>query len=485
MYYWPYAAALLCFVYVLLRAILIPLTFDEIWTVETIPMRHLSEILAYSNLGSNSHLLNSLLIRIIHNIAPWISFDEHWLYRLPNVLAFLLYAWFSIRLIRELPNKWLQIMAFVLCFLNPFILEFFSLARGYGLAMACNAAAFYFLKQTLSPAGSNSSLIATLVWSCLAVLSNFVWLNFYLALLPVLVYIEWLKHKKFSWRFFLQLGIPTLLLFALIIKPILKLREGNELWYGGKKGLVYDSFTSLVQGVMGFRVNDFTAHMVLLALAIVLVFHFLVHVRNGISTSKALRSDSLLFLLIFIFLSASSLLQYILFHTPFLVNRTALVFILPLIWLLLSATASIMGKKFWQPAFAASLIFCFAALLNFIQEANLAHSISWPFDAKSDVVLEYLNKEGEARQDTIYLDHSWIIGASLGYVHKAENYPWVKRIVGEPDSVRRANADYYYLYDNDRPYAGYSAYNAIPDSFFRDTALFFPKQDLLLLKVRE
>lgn len=479
--YWLYLAGSLCFIYVLLRAILIPLTFDEIWTVVNVVDRSYHDIFTYKDLGSNSHLLNSLLIRIIHDIAPWISYSEHWLYRLPNVLAFLLYAWFSIRLIREIPNKWLQLMAMVFCFLNPFILEFFSLARGYGLAMAFTTACLYYLTQYKS----QNTLILTLFFAFLAVLSNFVWLNFYLALLPVLVFVEWIKHKKFTWRFFLQMGIPIILLFALITKPILKLRQGNELWYGGKTGLVYDSFTSLIQGIMGFRIPDFTAHMVMLAFVIVLILHFIVRIRQGVSVPTALRSDSLIFLLIFVLLSASSLLQNLLFQTPFLVNRTALVFLLPLIWLLLSASASTMEKKLWQPASVATLVFCVAALVNFIREANLAHSISWTFDAKSEVVLEYLNKVGEERQDTILLDHSWIIGASLGYVQEAKNYPWVSRIVAESDSVRRAKADYYYLYNNDRPYAGYSAYNAIPDSFFRDTALYFPGQDLLLLKVRE
>lgn len=476
--YWLYVAGSLCFIYVFVRSITIPLTFDEIWTIGTVVNRSFIDIFTYSELGSNNHILNSLFVRLIYEGEPW-------LFRLPNVLAFLVYAWFSIRLIGTIPNKWMQAMAFILCFCNPFLLEFFSLCRGYGLALACTAGALYSLKQSLSLTNTSAGVSTTLIWSALAVLANFVWLNFFLAVLPILVYIEWVKFKTFTWQFWLRMSIPTLLLFALILRPLIKLREGNELWYGGKSGLVYDTFTSLIQGIMGFKSPDLPAHLVLGALAIVLILLFLVHVRSGISMDRALRSDSLVFLSVFVLLCAVSLLQNFLFHTPFLVNRTALVYLLPLIWLILSACASSMEKRPWQVASGATLLLSLAALVNFIHLANFTHSYSWPFDSKSDVVMAYLNKVGEERQDTINLDHSWIIGASLGYIQKTKNYPWVKRIQGEPDSARKVKVDYYYLYDYDRQYAGYSAYNALPDSFFRDTALYFREQDLILLKIRE
>ncbi|HCS21677.1 MAG TPA: hypothetical protein DIW47_14155 [Bacteroidetes bacterium] len=475
--YWPYAAAILCFLYVFLRAWAIPLTYDEIWTIESLADRSLSNIFSYQGLGSNSHLLNSLFVWIIQQNKEWISLSEPFIYRLPNVLAFLLYAWFSIRLLGKLSSIPLQVMAFVFCFFNSFLLEFFSLCRGYGLALAFTAASIYSLSQY--------RYRLTLTWAALAVLANFTWLNFYLALLPVLVFVNWTKSIPFNRRFWAELALPTILLAILIVKPIIKLRVGDELWYGGQTGLVYDTFTSLFLGTMGFKTPDRVAHLVLLAIAIQLFLSLLISFRKETRIKHLFQSDLFVYGLVFLMLCFSSLLQNLLFKTPFLVERTSLVFLLPLIWLVIKACELAMDKKYGKIALSGLAILGTAALLNFFNLANLSYSYSWPFDAKSGEIMDYLNEQGKQRQDTLHLDHSWIINVSIQHEAKTNKYPWVNLVRNDTDSSRLAKMDYYYLYDNNREYAGYSSYQAIPDSFFRDTALYFPEQDLLLLKIRK
>ncbi|MHB1277409.1 MAG: hypothetical protein ACYC1Q_03355 [Bacteroidia bacterium] len=501
--YWPQLAALLCFIYVILRAMAIPLTYDEIWTVESLAERSLSAIFTYQGLGSNSHLLNSLFVWSIQHNKAWFSLPETLLYRLPNVLAFLLYAWFSIRLLRRLSSTPLQVMAFILCFCNPFLLEFFSLTRGYGMALAFTAVSLYYLDQYRLHSPSTSRLhmrygghaTSTLTWAALAVLANFTWLNFYLALLPILIYLTWIKKpylhspspstSTFPFRFWIALALPTLVLFSIVVQPIIKLRLGDELWYGGQTGLVYDTFTSLFLGTMGFKTPDRIAHVVLLAIALQLALSFLFYFRKKVAFKERLQTNAFMYGLLFMLLCLSSLLQNLLFRTPFLVERTSLVFLLPLIWLLLSGCALVMDMKDGKIALSGLALLSAAALVNFFHLANLSYSYSWPFDAKSEAVMDYLNKEGKQRQDTLFLDHSWIINVSMNHVNKTKKYPWVKLIQNETDSTRLAKMDYFYLYANNREYAGYSAYQAIPDSFYRDTALYFPKQDLLLLKIRK
>lgn len=483
--HWPYLASLICFVYVICRAYAIPLTYDEIWTIESLFDRTASDIFTYKELGSNSHLLNSLCIWFFHQNEAQLQWSEPLLYRLPNVLAFLLYAWFTIRLMRSLPAGRLQVMAFVLCFCNPFLLEFFSLARGYGLALAFTSASLYYLNQFRLQSSSTPTL--TLIWASFAVLANFTWLNFYLVLLPVLVYLGWTKTSRvyISRSFWAGLALPSLILVAIILKPIIKLRQGDELWYGGQTGLVYDTFTSLFLGVMGFETVDRIAHLVLLAIFFLLVLFPVIYLRQRKEVMPFLQSAAFMFMLLFVLLSLSSILQNILFKTPFLVERTALVFLLPLLWLLLTSCELTRDKKYGTVASSGLAILSLATVFNFMYRANFTHSYSWPFDARSEAVMDYLNKQGEQTKDTIHLNFSWIMNVSLKHAAQTNNFPWVHLMEGD---AGHAKMDYYYMYTNNREYAGYNGYNAysaLPDSIFRDTALYFPRQDLILLKVQK
>src|SRR5690606_10228180 len=79
------------------------------------------------------HILNSILAKF----CLLIFGQEVWAGRLPNVLSFLLYFWatyrFSLYIFKE---KWWWVLASVSFFIfNPYLLDFFSLCRGYGLSI--------------------------------------------------------------------------------------------------------------------------------------------------------------------------------------------------------------------------------------------------------------------------------------------------------------------------------------------------------------
>src|SRR5437667_10805325 len=89
---------------------------------------------------ANHHSLNTRLMTWSYR-----SFgSREWALRLPNIVAFFLYLGFGLWLLRELAWPWM-VFGFVLLFLNPFLLEFFSLARGYGLALSLSVVAVSIL----------------------------------------------------------------------------------------------------------------------------------------------------------------------------------------------------------------------------------------------------------------------------------------------------------------------------------------------------
>jgi hypothetical protein len=126
-----FALAVVVFIYVVLRAVIVPITHDEARTffvyVQT------GAFLPYeSHWDAGNHFLCTALAWVSYSLlgmAPWAL-------RLFSVLAFVLYAWYvreAGALIQDRLVRWCTWIALLTL---PWMIEFFALFRGYGLAMA-------------------------------------------------------------------------------------------------------------------------------------------------------------------------------------------------------------------------------------------------------------------------------------------------------------------------------------------------------------
>lgn len=108
---------------------------------------------------ANNHPLNSLLVSIFSLPDP---FNEC-LIRMPNIVFCVVYMVISILLLSRISLKW---MAFSLLLLNYYVIEFFGLARGYGIACSLMLIALYCYYR-LSYSRSNLLFILyTLLLAC-------------------------------------------------------------------------------------------------------------------------------------------------------------------------------------------------------------------------------------------------------------------------------------------------------------------------------
>ena len=128
-------------IYTGLRAAIISMTHDESSTYLNYINQPLLECF-YSEVcwgTANLHLVNTFFMQISVKL-----FGPHpFFVRLPNVLAHAIYLFFSFKLVRNLTDKWgLMVAGFLIINAHPYLLDFFSLGRGYG--MACG---FIFLQH--------------------------------------------------------------------------------------------------------------------------------------------------------------------------------------------------------------------------------------------------------------------------------------------------------------------------------------------------
>lgn len=114
------------FGFVVIKAASTDMTFDEAWTF----LLYGRSPLGFTALDlANDHPLNSILIFL----ATRLFGDSELVVRLPNILAGGLYLASSATIIRRSRFK---LVSFAICALQPFFLDYFSLARGYGIAVA-------------------------------------------------------------------------------------------------------------------------------------------------------------------------------------------------------------------------------------------------------------------------------------------------------------------------------------------------------------
>lgn len=228
---WGLFAAL--FSYVLLRAIFVDPLHDEVATylhyIET------GAILGDNALlDANNHLLNSLWGRWMY-----LWFGNHlFLFRLANVLAFAVYFRACVSLSQELrlPAKRLLFIAALTCV--PYLLDYFSYARGYGMALGFffgALALWRYWMQTFRPAAQWAAYALLL----LAVSSSLIYLVSACLLLCCFLCAQFLRIRQFSIREqLLQLLAHVGFLIALwpLIRHSLQLKDGGALYYGSLDG---------------------------------------------------------------------------------------------------------------------------------------------------------------------------------------------------------------------------------------------------------
>ena len=197
---------LLVWALIIWRAKHVSVTYDEVW-VETIAKDSIWDIMFHPRnfTSANNHILNTLLAKG----ALCISDTGLFIARLPNVISFLIYfagVKYMARLVSSYP--WLRWSMIVISCSMPFVLDFFSLSRGYGLAMSFQAMSMALAYAYIRQSGRAFQLGAY-AFAFLAVWANFTWLNYYVALWLSLMLCRWFANREYVKQIgnFINLGI--------------------------------------------------------------------------------------------------------------------------------------------------------------------------------------------------------------------------------------------------------------------------------------
>lgn len=414
----------------------IPITFDECDSWDLI-RRNLWDILLHFEGSANNHMLNTFLQKIFTGLLG----DNLFALRMDNLLAQVMFLVYSAMIAGRLFKSagW-QVSAFLLLNLHPFLFEFWGLGRGYGLAIAFMAGSLYHMIAYVQREKLQALIIAAFL-AALSVLSNFVMLNYYCAMVGVVMVLPMLYSKS---RTGVQLAkaatvmvVMSAALYILVAVPIKNLRDANLLFYGGEKGFVADTIGSLVRYTL-----HTTNEPLILAIAYVLVAIFFIGGLYWIANLKD--EGSRLGVALWLLLAmpvAAVITQHAVLNTKYLTDRTGMflivLYMLHLVYWLYSLKIHALSVGLRN---AVTIL----VVVVFMVRANVRDLEIWHTDIYSKIVLDRIAREARLRGKQKMCSY-WITYPSIRY-HAADYLNYME----PPGEIAKAKCsdttfDYYYL----------------------------------------
>ncbi len=441
-----FAAFLLGFI--LLKGFTASFTHDESNTFNRfVQQESVWEILTYHKPIANNHLLNTLLMKGFSKV-----FGAHDLIlRMPNILAFISYIVFSFMLV-NLANSRLVLPIWILMVANPYLLDFFALARGYGLAIAFMTGSVFFFSKHIN-LKKEKDLAWAIFLGCLAMLSNFT-LIYYLVSLIIIANIYWVAYpnqKSFIKYNKVSIGALIPILYVLLV-PIRKMVENNQLYLGGNEGFWSNTVISLIESIRyeksyflpTIQIAEWFVIVVTAGAIITLITLFIK--RTPFTKSFEYLAFGTLAL---IFIAFIATVAHYLLDTKFFISRTAL-FLYPLFIFTIACLGSIWVKVKKVRPFTLILLYAFAGLmtLHTFKSQTTKVYLDWRYDANTETMLKLLDQRlsGEPRKRQIDMGISWRFQPTINYYRNTKNYQWLKKV--KKDGFNRNN-DFFYVQKKD------------------------------------
>src|ERR1035438_4432791 len=167
---------LLLFAYTLSRAYLLSFCFDESTTYLLYVRKNFTTFKSYSFIDANNHLLNTWLMELSSRLFGFSVFAL----RLPNILAHLIFLFYSAKLVKNLSSFTMIIGSFLLINCCPFLLDFFSVPRSYGLSFALMMGSIYYAYKFINQKSTYLSAFLSILFASIALLAYFSFINYLL-----------------------------------------------------------------------------------------------------------------------------------------------------------------------------------------------------------------------------------------------------------------------------------------------------------------
>ncbi len=411
---WFFSIGVFLFCLVAKEAYTVPLTHDEYNTIAC-SQTSIWDIVTYKDPVPNNHILNTLFIKL--NIA---LFGDHlFTNRLHNFLFFIPFYFFTVLISRLLfIDTWLKVTLVFLIVLQPYLLDFFAVTRGYGMSVSLQMISLYYLVKRIQD-GQKSDMVKSAVWASIAVYANFTLLNFFIPLMMLLAIESSIRSyradKKILSGDMTILALISSLLGLLIIIPVTKMVTTKQFVYWGSSGFFEDTVKNLISNLRS-GVDYFGASGEVIY-GLVLGFIVFILILGGIFIFR--KKDKIIQMYFYSLLAliiAYNLAQFHILDIPFLNARTALFFI-PIVSIVFSLGSEAIFKYSKTAGLCLLLLTNSLVLQHFIRGYNVRVIHEWYYDTNTYEVLDYIKNQVVTGQvpKPVKVNCYWIFYPSIKY----------------------------------------------------------------------
>jgi hypothetical protein len=360
-------------VYVGIRSSLVNMTHDEAHSFHNIKNFWYAEFLC----TANSHWLNSLAMKIALVFNCESVFCLRWF----SVFSFIVTCCFGYWFIRSVEIPGLKALAFCLLFLNPYLLDYFGLARGYaGSIMFQCISLLLFIKGFERK--NRQFLFTSLAASGFSAIANYSFVYYFFAFSVIYFYwVHFKEKRRFFSKAFLFDMFFCMVITSLIIRALIFMIKCSNDFVGAGEPSFLSMFHIFPDGFLYNKIelNRLWKH----ALSLLLFSFIALACYYGIAKYKAHNNrlyyfTSIVLSIMIVFMT----INYYCFGLVFPYYRSALLLFIPAISILiLFARFKLMGFRFFI-AFSFSL--CILLIVNFFLDVNMKYTLDFKEQADSE-----------------------------------------------------------------------------------------------------
>lgn len=391
-----YLCLLFAFSYVLIRGFTVGMTHDEALTYKIIQG---DDVLKGT---ANHHWLNTHL----STISSHLFGAKEFALRLPNILSFGIFWFFLFHIAKTfLKSSATQLALILLLCGNPFILDFFSLCRGYGLSIAFITASMFYLFRiaTLRENSKPVHYFSGFIFAVLALGANLNTLNYFLIALALMVFCLFAFKSKNRIILLAVLLFLSGITLYFSLNQLFFLRDKNELYFGTDN--IHTTIDILI--CSGFYSRFGFEHVDILRY----LLYGLILLAGFLTVRKKLFFTPGAFAFIILFGIFTALIaEHVLFDSLYPINRSSL-YLYPVI--LLAFLMNIEPLKF--KIIHVLIIVCSVSfILVNIPHYNFKTTMTWSED--QDVKAAMITIRDDIRDTSIHIaECTWIYEPVINY----------------------------------------------------------------------
>lgn len=443
------------FVYIVFRATTFSFTHDESLSYS------ITQGVSYQRTTANNHVLNTFLM----DWSSRIFGKSELALRLPNVLAFGIYLFATFLLLRK-KNSWLLFLGASLLCLNPYLLEYFSLARGYGLSLGFMLMSLFFTLSIDFSLKRNkqhfSDYFLAILFAALATNANLSMINYFIALLGLFsIHFLYSTIKGKSRRFTSHLPFVFLMLVAATViffeaQRLFLLQERKELYFGEES--IANMFQSIaLSSIYTFDYFGWTVHGTKYFVLVSLLLGAILIVWK-----RDLKSPLNVVWVLLLLILMGLVLESVIFKSKYPSGRSALFFV-PLfslyLYFLIEKTVAYFNLKNWCfiPIF---LLLPLPIFINFFYSTSVKFNKDWEFDAKTKEMMAFLKKETKQKNHPSTMANHWLFEPSINYYIESQKINLAPATRNPIDFT----TDYIYRLEDDSKVDGYEVVLEFPQT---------------------